>query len=67
MIGCGNVLKIDMDGINLAEVEALVDITEQFVVLAEKLLDRGEISQEEYRSMTSLKRKFLEDMRTKYL
>lgn len=60
-------LKIDVDGIDLAEVEALVVVTEQFVVLADTLLGKGDISQEEYNSMTLLKKKFLEDIKRKYL
>ncbi len=60
-------LKIDVDGIDLAEVEALVVVTEQFVVLADNLLGKGDISQEEYNSMTLLKKKFLEDIKRKYL
>lgn len=59
-------LKIDVDGIDLAEVEALVAVTEQFVGLAETLLGKGDISTEEYNSMTLLKKKFLEDVKTKY-
>lgn len=67
MIGRGHVLKIDIDsGIDRAEVEALVAVTEQFVKLAESLLDKGDISREEYDSMTLLKKSFLEDVKTKY-
>lgn len=60
-------LKIDTEGIDHTEVEALVAVTEQFVGLAETLLGKGEISQEEYDSMTILKKKFLEDIKIKYL
>lgn len=67
MIGRGSVLKINIDGgIDLAEVEALVAVTEQFVALAESLLNKGDISREEYDSMTLLKKSFLEDVKTKY-
>ncbi len=66
MIGRGSVLKIDIEGIDLAEVTALVNVTEQFVELAESLLHKGDISQEEYDSMTLLKKKFLQDVKTKY-
>ena len=66
MIGRGSVLKIGIDGIDLAEVEALVAVTEQFVGLAETLLIKGEISQDEYDSMTLQKKQFLEDVKTKY-
>lgn len=66
MLGSGRMLKIEVDGINRAEVESLVTVTEQFVVLAETLLGKGDISQEEYESMTLLKKRFLEDVKTKY-
>lgn len=59
-------LRIDIEGIDLAEVEALVTVTEQFVGLAESLLRKGDISQEEYDSMTLLKKSFLEDVKAKY-
>jgi len=60
------VLKFDVDGIDLTEVEALVAVTEQFVGLADTLLGKGDISQEEYDSMTLLKKRFLEDVKAKY-
>ncbi|HHX61215.1 MAG TPA: hypothetical protein GX707_10960 [Epulopiscium sp.] len=59
-------LKFDVDGIDLTEVEALVAVTEQFVGLADTLLGKGDISQEEYDSMTLLKKRFLEDVKAKY-
>ena len=59
-------LKIDINEIDIAEVEALVTVTEQFVVLAETLLGTGDISQEEYDSMTLLKKRFLVDIKNKY-
>lgn len=60
-IGCGSMLKVDP-----VEIEALVEVTEQFVEFAETLLSKGEITQEEYDSMTVLKKQFLEDIRIKY-
>ena len=65
-MGSDRVLKIDIDRTDLAEIEALVAVTEQFVVLAETLLAKGDISQEEHDSMTLLKKKFLEDIKSKY-
>lgn len=60
-------LEIDVKGIDLAQVEALIEVTEQFVELADTLLTQGDISQEEYDSMTILKKDFLEDVKSKYL
>lgn len=59
-------LKIDIGGIDQGEIEALIDVTEQFIDLAESLLHKGDISQVEYDSMTVLKKKFLNDAKTKY-
>lgn len=59
-------LKIGREGIDLAEVKALVAVTEQFVGLAETLRAKGEISQKEYDSMTLQKKQFLQDVKTKY-
>ena len=60
-------LNVNIERIDIAEVEALVAVTEQFVVLAETLRDQGDISQLEYDSMTSLKKRFLEDVKSRYL
>lgn len=60
-------LKIDINGIDLAQVEALIEVTEQFIELADTLLTQGDISQKEYDSMTILKKDFLEDVKSKYL
>lgn len=54
-------LKIDP-----VEIEALAEVTEQFIQFADSLLQKGEITQEEYDSMTGLKKQFLEDVRIKY-
>ncbi len=66
-MGCGSVLNINTEKVDIAEVEALVAVTEQFVVLAETLRNQGDISQLEYDSMTLLKKRFLEDVKSKYL
>lgn len=59
-------LKVDVGGISQEEVEALVDVTQKFVDLAETLLYKGDISQEEYNSMTLLKKRFLHETKSKY-
>lgn len=66
-IGCDRVLKIDTGNIDLAQVKALVDVTEKFIMLADELLGKGDISQEEYESMTLFKKDFIDDVKTKYL
>lgn len=60
-------LKVNAGEIDLIEVRTLVDVTEQFVIFAADLLERGDISQEEYDSMTLLKKEFLKDVKTRYL
>lgn len=66
-IGCGKVLKMDVGKMDLVEVKALIDVTEQFVTFAAELLEKGDISQEEYDSMTLLKKEFLNDVKMRYL
>lgn len=65
-IGCDKVLQVKVEQIDLAEIKALVEVTEQFILLTDKLLTQGEISQEEYDNMTLMKKGFLEDIRAKY-
>lgn len=60
-------LKMDVGKIDLVEVKALIDITEQFVTFAAELLEKGDISQEEYENMTVLKKEFLNDVKMRYL
>ena len=60
-------LKVNAGEVDLMEVRTLVDVTEQFVIFAADLLERGDISQEEYDSMTLLKKEFLKDVKTRYL
>ncbi len=59
--------KTDIDQMDLTQVKELVKVTEQFLTYAEALLAKGDISQEEYNSMTLLKRDFLDDVKTRYL
>ena len=60
-------LKVNVGEIDLIEVRTLVDVTKQFVIFAAALLERGDISQEEYDSMTLLKKEFLKDVKIRYL
>lgn len=60
-------IEMDVGKMDLAEVKALMEITEQFVAFAERLLEKEDISQEEYHEMTYLKKEFLQDVQTRYL
>ena len=60
-------LKMEKAKMDLADVKALIDVTEQFVTFAAELLEKGDISQEEYDSMTYLKKDFLNDVKARYL
>lgn len=59
--------EINAEQVDLVEVKALIDVTEQFVTFATELWEKGDISKEEYDSMTILKREFLSDIKARYL
>lgn len=50
-----------------SEVLKLIEVTRKFVEFAEKLLETGKITQEEYQNMTQNKLRFLNDMERKKL
>lgn len=58
---------MDTNQMDLEEVKALVKVTEEFVTFATELLEKGDILQEEYDSMTQLKKQFLNDVKVRYL
>ena len=60
-------LKMGVGKMDLVEVKALIDVTEQFVTFATELFEKGDISQEEYDGMTHLKKEFLNDVKARYL
>lgn len=47
---------------NNPEVVKLIEVTKRFVEFAGKLLETGKITQEQYKSMTQNKIRFLNDM-----
>lgn len=65
-IGCVSMFKMNTNQMDLDEVKALVEVTEEFVAFAAELLEQGDILQEEYDSMTKLKKQFLNDVKMRY-
>jgi len=59
--------EMNTNQMDLKEINALVKVTEEFVDYATKLLEKGDILQEEYESMTRLKKEFLKDVKARYL
>lgn len=50
---------------NSPEIVRLIEVTKKFIEFAEKLLDTGKITQEQYTAMTQNKIRFLNDMERK--